>query len=477
MVNGGYGTGTHYLIDIPTPMSDNQWHNIIVTRDDVGKVVKLYLDGNYINSLIYTGTVSSSDNPLRIGLSAYNNGTYPFNGLIDDVRIYNRALSSQEATTLHISGLIAYGQCGSADGSSFYNVPIDNLCSYGTPSIVSGNGPWTWTCSGTSSSVSCSANKIEDGACGDSANIEHSSIPATELCAFGTASIVGGDGVPYTWTCNGVNGGKPVSCSATKTGWIDTGLGFFVMKYEAKIQGNDNGGQTYNSSFVPESRPSGTPWVNITQSQAIAECQSLGSGYHLITNNEWTALVRDIEAVPLNWSSGIVGSGYLSRGYAASTSYVGSNDAFTNSQGAPNTGSGYEYNTGQNTVGSSGDHRYKRVKKLNNNQDIWDISGNSSEWVSDICYIGSGNGYWYSSGAWVDWDNLALLDYEKPNYSTTGNYTSAHEIGKYFGCSSDGNTGHRGGSCQIGNNAGIFAISLNRSPSASDSYIGFLCVR
>jgi hypothetical protein len=70
-----------------------------------------------------------------------------------------------------------------------------------------------------------------------------------------------------------------------------------------------------------------------------------------------------------------------------------------------------------------------------------------------------------------------VLDYEKPNYSTTGNYTSAQEIGKYFGCSSDGNTGHRGGSWQVGNNAGIFAISLNRSPSASDSYIGFRCVR
>ena len=40
----------------------------------------------------------------------------------------------------------------------------------------------------------------------------------------------------------------------------------------------------------------------------------MGAGYHLITNNEWMTIARNIEANPTNWSNGITGSGYISNG-------------------------------------------------------------------------------------------------------------------------------------------------------------------
>jgi len=62
-------------------------------------------------------------------------------------------------TTL-ISGSVA-GECGSANGALLTSPPsIINLCSRGTPSAVSGAGPWFWTCQGSNGgqTASCMAN-------------------------------------------------------------------------------------------------------------------------------------------------------------------------------------------------------------------------------------------------------------------------------------------------------------------------------
>ena len=164
------------------------------------------------------------------------------------------------------------GVCGIANNTNCYDVPTTGLCIIGEPSIVSGTGPWSWDCVGTTT-VFCSANKKIDGTCGSSANNEHDTIPTENLCSSGTASEVGGDGgISYTWICSGENGGNEDLYEADNSNWIDTGLCFHIMKYEAKIQGNNDGNQTYSSSFVPESRAAGTPWVNISQTNAIAEC-------------------------------------------------------------------------------------------------------------------------------------------------------------------------------------------------------------
>lgn len=59
------------------------------------------------------------------------------------------------------------GSCGSSNGQSLLSSPTTNLCSTGTASIVSGSGPWTWSCIGASggTTASCSANKITDNGC------------------------------------------------------------------------------------------------------------------------------------------------------------------------------------------------------------------------------------------------------------------------------------------------------------------------
>jgi hypothetical protein len=70
----------------------NTWSHVAATYD--GAALRLYVNGVLASTRAVTGGITQSANPLRIG---GNNiwGEF-FNGLIDEVRIYNRALTAQE---------------------------------------------------------------------------------------------------------------------------------------------------------------------------------------------------------------------------------------------------------------------------------------------------------------------------------------------------------------------------------------------
>ena len=246
------------------------------------------------------------------------------------------------------------------------------------------------------------------------------------------------------------------------TGWVDSGYGFCVMQYEAR-----------NVSGVATSTASSTPWTWVSQTQAAAACSALGNGAHLITNAEWMILARDIESVSSNWSSGTVGSGNLARGWTANLSY---GDTWTNNAFAPSTGSTCLYNTGADTCGASGTFLYRRTHTLSNGQTIWDLSGNVSEWTHDICTTGTGTGYWQGAG-WVEWTDSSLSDYEKITAGPIGTYTATNAVGRYYGCSANGNGFLRGEYWADGSYVGLFSLYLNAAPSYSNSTIGFRCAR
>ena len=76
-------------------VNDNLWHHAVLTIDNTSKTAKLYLDGILQNSVNFTGVVQQSSEPLSIG-KYYYNSMYNFSGAIDEIRVYNRALSSIE---------------------------------------------------------------------------------------------------------------------------------------------------------------------------------------------------------------------------------------------------------------------------------------------------------------------------------------------------------------------------------------------
>lgn len=171
------------------------------------------------------------------------------------------------------------GACGSARGRSTLTPPTSNLCSAGTATPVTGDGPWTWTCqgSGAGADAECSSNRscagvsmswtvegstcggeignrnhgqsrtataqgpqtagsatyrceqgawnqqpgatcapVVSGTCGEAAGNSTLGAPTADLCATGAPSAVSGNG-PFAWTCAGSNGGDDASCSSDRS--------------------------------------------------------------------------------------------------------------------------------------------------------------------------------------------------------------------------------------------------------------------
>jgi hypothetical protein len=80
--------------------NSNEWHNYVATFD--GIKVKIFIDGVLDSETNTTGALASfSDAVLQIGYS--DNGYDWFNGKLDDIRFYNRALSDVEVQALYNS--------------------------------------------------------------------------------------------------------------------------------------------------------------------------------------------------------------------------------------------------------------------------------------------------------------------------------------------------------------------------------------
>src|SRR3954454_7997097 len=73
----------------------NTWTHLATTYD--GLNLRLYVNGTQVSSRALSGSMSASTGALRIG----GNNVWPewFAGLIDEVRVYNRALTATEVGT------------------------------------------------------------------------------------------------------------------------------------------------------------------------------------------------------------------------------------------------------------------------------------------------------------------------------------------------------------------------------------------
>ena len=75
----------------------NQWNHLAATWD--GTTLRQYLNGALVDSVPYSGTLAVTTSPLTIGINS-EYWTTAFTGRLDDIRIYNHALSAAEVSRL-----------------------------------------------------------------------------------------------------------------------------------------------------------------------------------------------------------------------------------------------------------------------------------------------------------------------------------------------------------------------------------------
>ena len=102
-LQGGFETtgGTNRYMTLPNDYIDGQWHHGVVTFDNTNNIVRLFVDGVQIATL---STTSNPDNtgtqPLRIRGNAQSLTEDFFIGQLDEVGVWNRALTNAEITNL-----------------------------------------------------------------------------------------------------------------------------------------------------------------------------------------------------------------------------------------------------------------------------------------------------------------------------------------------------------------------------------------
>jgi hypothetical protein len=89
-------SGEHYH-QTTTNIADGQWHHVVASRQ--GNQIKFYADNQYLSTFT-TGTDAVRDTNVDLGRLLWGGSLY-FLGCIDDVRIYDRALSAAEVQSLY----------------------------------------------------------------------------------------------------------------------------------------------------------------------------------------------------------------------------------------------------------------------------------------------------------------------------------------------------------------------------------------
>ncbi len=268
---------------------------------------------------------------------------------------------------------------------------------------------------------------------------------------------------------------------------------FWVMKYEAKALLDNNKNDEFDSNeavdndgcgddeckednwgledHFPISIDDGSPWRKISPENAQKECESLGSGFNLITNLEWMAIARSIETNEENWTGGDIGMGCLARGNSGEVT-SGENHSLGNSCGFD----------GDNPHTNFSDNRASH--KLSSGDEIFNFSGNVWEWIDwdDPRSLNPGiqqmpNDCKTSKG-FIEFNEIECGNQiaENEYLPQTSSLDSDHGIGRmYFDSEAQGTMASRGGGWTTQESVGIYAL-IAYGQGGAFPQTGFRCV-
>lgn len=95
--------GTDYTITYNGNLNLNSWNHLVLTYN--GSTLSLYHDGSFASSIPANGSFNSANEALNIGFTPFSGNNFYLNGRLDDLGLWNRALTSTEVTGL-------YNACG-----------------------------------------------------------------------------------------------------------------------------------------------------------------------------------------------------------------------------------------------------------------------------------------------------------------------------------------------------------------------------
>ena len=113
-----YGVGDYFNGNYSATITSSAWHNYVLTFTST--TVNLYIDGVFQESKAFS---SPSLTTVEIGDWLADRGAFDFKGNIDDVRVYNTAVSAQDVSNLYAG--IPQWNVGTASITATNNITTD----------------------------------------------------------------------------------------------------------------------------------------------------------------------------------------------------------------------------------------------------------------------------------------------------------------------------------------------------------------
>ena len=107
-IQGGFEieSGENFEVNSTVKYNDGKWHYILLSYN--GSLLRLDIDGNQVSTKQTNGAIpdNTGEQPLRIGANSLEKDKF-FTGYIDEVRVWNRALSDEEISQIYINNSIS----------------------------------------------------------------------------------------------------------------------------------------------------------------------------------------------------------------------------------------------------------------------------------------------------------------------------------------------------------------------------------
>lgn len=220
---GGTFTSGNQNTFAPSVLAVNTWTHLAATFD--GATVRLYVNGAQVASRAQTTPLAATTGTLQIGGDSYPNEF--FAGRIDEVRVYNRALTSAEIQA-DMNTAVGGGTPPPADtspptvainapeaGASVFGLvsvsanASDNVSVAGVQFFVDGQPLGTETLNSPFSivwdTVGSSGNHVLTAVARDASNNTATSAPVSVTVVAGTPDRVGQWGARFSWPIVAVN--------------------------------------------------------------------------------------------------------------------------------------------------------------------------------------------------------------------------------------------------------------------------------
>jgi fibronectin type 3 domain-containing protein len=186
-------------LTMPLPAS-NTWVHVVGTWD--GSTMTLYTNGQVAASMSASGTIATTSDPLTIGTKngSSAHGDY-FNGTIDEVRLYNRALTLPEINTIMHNG----------DAAPSAPTGLGVVCSNTQVAL-------SWAGSGSAASYNVKRSTVNGG--------PYATIASTFAPGYQDNGVT--NGVTYYYVVSSVNYNNESANSSQVSATPKVGVTFFV---------------------------------------------------------------------------------------------------------------------------------------------------------------------------------------------------------------------------------------------------------